>query len=714
MRTGLAIAALLVVTASAAAQERKTVASDALLGDAAGAREGAGRRPNGLAFEKSLYLREHAYNPVDWRPWGDAALDEAKRREVPIFLSIGYSSCHWCHVMARESFEDPDVAKLLNERFVPVKVDREENPDVDAAYIRAVEAIHGSAGWPLSVFLEPNGKPFYGGTYFPREPFLELLHHVDDLWRTRRRDLEGDVSRLEHLLSRTAPRKAGATIDEALLDRAAEAMLAQQDPLHGGEGTGSKFPRAPSIAALLDLGRARPAARAAALATLDAIVRGGIHDHLGGGFHRYTVDREWRVPHFEKTLYDQALLASVLVDAWRATMEDRWARAARAALDYALRDLRLESGGFASAEDADSPGGEGRFYTWTREEVGALGLEPATAELACRRFAIEAQGKGNLDGRSVLRLADAQGDVARIESAVAAMREARAARARPARDDKAIAGWNGLMITALAKAGAALGEPRYVEAARTTARVVLEKLRGKNGRLLRRLAGGRPGELKAALEDHAYVAAGLLDLYEADPDLRWLEAARAVVVQTLDLFWDEKAGTFARRARDEPPLAVPSGDDGFEGVLPSPEATLALVLVRLGAITGRADVTDRASKIVLARSTELDQDPAGAPTLIRAAALLVRGPRELVIAGTREAPATRALLREARARYLPDLTVAVIDPSDGTRAVELLGDLARDRGPTSDGRAQAFLCRGKTCRLPTSDPAALAKMLDER
>lgn len=693
------------------ARARAPQAADAALGDAAAARPGAGRRPNALVRERSPYLREHAFDPVDWRPWGKDAFAEAKRRDVPLFVSSGYSTCHWCHVMHRETFENDEAAAKLNAHFVCVKVDREELPDVDEGLIRIAEAFQGSAGWPCTVFFLPDGRPFYAGTYYPRNALVDILGNIASFWADpeKRKGMTEDAKSLtDHLAKHGTDSGERAKLDREVLHGAVRGFAKIFDKTNGGFRKQPKFPCAPELSFLLGHSRS-DAARTMALVTLDKILQGGIHDHVGGGFHRYAVDEEWKVPHFEKTLYDQALLLDALVDAYALTGDDRFARAARSTCAYVLRDLRLPSGGFASAEDADSSGAEGRFYTFTQGEVEAA-LEPRLAKFACARFGIEPGGSGPVEGRSVLRVAKALGVAASGESidavvlerdAIAALSSVRSTRVRPPRDEKILAGWNGLMIGALARASVLLDEPRWLDAAKEAATLVGAKLVSKDGRLLRRLMDG-DARFQGALEDHAYLARAYVELYEATFDPEWLERASSLLAKAKALYWD--GSRFVSRAKDAEALAASAGDSIFEGAMPSPAAMLATVDIRVSVLTGREP--DLARKQLETTSAHLRDSPVAAPTSLGALDLLLSQPVEVVISG-KPGASTDALIRAARTSWSPSKLVALVDGSE--RAARVLGDLAKDRGPTDEPRA--FVCVGKTCQAPIEDPKALVEAL---
>jgi len=608
-----------------------------------------GSTPNRLALARSPYLLQHARNPVDWYPWGDEAFEKARREEKPIFLSIGYSTCHWCHVMEHESFVDEDVARFLNERFVALKVDREERPDVDDVYMTVTQVLSGHGGWPMSVFLTPEKKPFFAGTYFPRRGrqgmpgFLDLLQEIDRLWRTRRDDVLSSAERISEAAAQASlvgpipPERAHAGElpgPDVLAHRVARELGARFDPEHGGFGHAPKFPPHQALRLLVEeretLG---PDAFGMATTTLEAMAAGGIRDHLGGGFARYSTDEHWLVPHFEKMLYDNAMLARVYAVGHEAVPDRGYGEVARSTLDFVLREMTSAEGAFFSALDADSEGEEGKFYVWKPAEVEAsLGKEDA--DLFGEVYGVSAGGNFE-HGTSILHLRRPATAVARefklapavLEARLAGLRErlfrARAARVRPGLDDKVLVSWNGLAIGAFATAGRVLGEPRYVEAARRAASFILERLRRPDGRLAASYRG-EPAPVPAFLDDAAFLADGLLDLAEAEATAgdeeaaaRWLGAAREQVDRlTADFLDRERGGFFATSAAHETLLF--RAKEGFDGALPGGNGVAARALVRLAAATGEIALAQRARETFEAFKGSLVGHPGGAVTLVHA------------------------------------------------------------------------------------------------
>ena len=672
------------------------------------------RKANRLINEKTLYLLQHANNPVDWYPWGEEAFQRAKAEDKPVFLSIGYATCHWCHVMERESFEDQEIAALLNKDFISIKVDREERPDVDQTYMTAVQAMTGQGGWRLSVFLTPQGKPFFGSTYFPPHDrtgmsgFSTLLKRIAEAWRTRRADVETIGSELAQSLQ-AASKSEGPRggLSSALLNGAYRDIAASFDHRHGGFGTAPKFPQA-GVLLFLMRHHHRTGDRSALQMmrqTLDAVADGGILDQLGGGFHRYAVDQSWLVPHFEKMLYDNALLASAYLEAHRLTKEPRYAQIAAETLDYVLRDMTASEGGFCTAEDADSEGEEGRFYPWVPGEIREV-LQPAQAELAILCWGITE--RGNFEhGRSVLHLvANPKDDALKqsLASARHALLEARARRPRPLRDDKMLTGWNGLMISAMCAGYQVLAEHRFLEAAQRAATFLLENM-VRDGLLLRRWREGQAA-IPGFLEDYAFFVQGLLDLYESDFDAAWVTVALQLNEEMVARFGDtggslfdsaEEHGSPLMRARQQHDASTPSGN-----------SVAAMNLLRLSQFTGNTALRERAQEVLEAMQAQMEAYPAAFPYALCAVDYFLARAREIVIAGSPSHPATKEMLAIVRAEFLPSKIVALADPDDEDAAA--LFPLIHAHKPRA-GRPVAYVCESFACREPTTDPQQLAALL---
>jgi len=664
---------------------------------------------NRLADETSPYLRQHADNPVDWYPWGDEAFAAARRDDKPVLLSVGYSACHWCHVMAHESFEDPEVAALMNELFVNVKVDREERPDVDEIYMEAVQALTGQGGWPMTVFLTSDGRPFFGGTYFPKTrrggmiAFPELCGRIDELWRTRREDIDAQAGQLTGALGRSALVEPG---DEPpggdTLDAAVKTLRQQHDDARGGFGGAPKFPQAMSLDLLLRALARQPSPdpdiRGIVETSLDAMASGGIYDHLGGGFARYSVDAVWLVPHFEKMLYDQALLARAYLHAWQLTGHGRYRQVLDETVGYVLRDLRHRDGGFYSAEDADSEGEEGRFYVWTVDEVvAALDGDRGLADEAMAFYGVTPAG--NFEGRNILNRIHARGpggaDLARpprIEDARARLFAARERRVRPGLDDKVLAEWNGLMLAALAEAAAATGRRDWLDAAVGTGQFLLRSLRREDGRWLRSWQADGGARHLAYAADHAALVDAFVRLAEATGQARWMDAARTTADALLDLFWDDERGGLFTTGKDAERL-VARNKDLMDNATPSANSLAAVGLLRLAALTGEGRYRERAERILRLTGSLASQHPTAFGHLLAAVDLAVHGIDEVVVAGERP-----DLVEVVHDRFLP-------------AAVLAWGE--RYPSPLWDGRedGRAYVCRNYACRLPAEDPAGLAAQL---
>ena len=662
--------------------------------------------PNALAHETSPYLLQHAGNPVDWRPWGPEALEHARVHDLPILVSIGYAACHWCHVMERESFEDAETAALMNEHFVCIKVDREERPDVDALYMEAVQVMTGQGGWPLNVFLTPGQVPFYGGTYFPPEPrhglpsWRQVLRAVEEGWRERRAEIVADAATAtERLAGGARLRPSADPLDVGVLEQAVGALAASFDSVQGGwgaRGRGPKFPAASVIEFLL--ARDEPAM---ALQTLRSMASGGIHDQVGGGFARYSVDATWTVPHFEKMLYDNALLARAYLHGWLVSGDPVLRRTCEETLDWALRELRAPDGGFFSALDADSEGEEGRFYVWTTAELAAALGPDADAALAwfgatdAGNFPDGPPGSNVLESRGPEPAADVR---RRIR---ARLLEVRARRVRPATDDKRLAGWNALMISALADAGAALKREDYLDAARETACVLLEVQRDGDGRLLRTSRGG-VAKQRAFLEDHAFLLEALLVLYEATFEERWFDAARDTADELLRRFADAEHGGFFSTADDAEAL-IARRKELEDHPIPSGSSSAALGLLRLSLLTGEARYEDAAVSHLLLVHPLCAEHPQAFAHALLALDLHVGPARELALAGP-DAGVTE-LARVARARLRPRMVLAGRTDGGRSRVPLLEGRRA------VDGQAAAYLCERFACHAPVTDAAALEALL---
>jgi uncharacterized protein YyaL (SSP411 family) len=656
---------------------------------ALGARVACWSMPNRLAGETSPYLLQHKDNPVDWRPWGEEALAAARERDVPLLVSIGYSACHWCHVMERESFEDPAIAALMNERFVCVKVDREERPDVDAIYMDAVQAMTGHGGWPLNAFATPEQVPVYAGTYFPPQgrqgmpSWRQVLEGVAHAWETQREQIREQGARIvEHLGVSARIEPDPGEPEPGLLETAVAAIREAEDRAHGGFGGAPKFPQAPVIELLLRRGGA---AAEVGLRALRAMVRGGIYDQLGGGFARYTVDEAWVVPHFEKMLYDNALLARACLHGWQVSGDPLLRQACRETLDWALREMRGPEGGFASALDADSEGVEGKFYVWTPGALRAALDDDALLAVAVAHFGVTEAG--NFEGASILVRAGADEDPPELAEIRRRLMAARDARVRPGLDDKRLTSWNALMLAALAEAGAVLERDDYLDAAVACARFLLGELRAPDGRLLRTWKDGR-AHLAGYLEDHAYLLDALLTLYEATFDARWFAAARALADVTIARFGDDERGGFFSTADDHERL-VARRKDLEDTPIPSGNSAAALALLRLARLTGEAAYEQRARGVIALLHPIAARHPAAFGHLLQAIDLQLADVREVAIVGAPEA--ATPLVRVVRSAFRPHVVLAGgEDPA---------GDVPAAPRPHAGRRARRGL-RVRALRLP--------------
>ena len=676
---------------------------------------------NRLANETSPYLLQHASNPVDWYPWGPEALERARIEDKPILLSIGYAACHWCHVMERESFEDETTAVLMNEHFVSIKVDREERPDLDAIYMDAVQSMTGSGGWPLTAFLTPEGKPFFAGTYFPDEArhglpaFRTVLSAIAEVWEQRRGEAELQSSRVTEAVERSGrlgPSSQPLTDD--LLRTAFEALRRTFDPRWGGFGRAPKFPQPMTLELCLRMHlRADPDALDMATLTLDKMAGGGIYDQIGGGFHRYSTDERWLVPHFEKMLYDNALLVRLYVHAWQLTGRELYRRIAAETCEYLLRELQHPEGAFFSSQDADSEGVEGRFFVWSWDELVAVSGEAVATVFG-------ASPEGNWEGANVLwrplaleavaaELELDSGEVARdVETARAELFEIRQGRTHPATDDKILAAWNGMAIAALAEAGRVFDEIAYVEAAVRAAGFVLSHLRDDGGRLLRSWRNGRVGGPGFA-DDHALMADACLVLYETTFELRWFDHARSLANELLRLFLDPERGGFFQTGSDAQALVV-RPKDLTDNAVPSGNSAAADVLLRLSHLTGEAKYERAAETALRLVRDAMAEAPSGFGHALGAVDAYLSPVKEVAIVGDPKAEDTRLLVAEITTeRFLPNHVLAVASPADQASAAGVA--LLRDR-PQRDERATAYVCERFECRLPVTEPRALVEQLD--
>jgi len=678
---------------------------------------------NHLINETSPYLLQHAHNPVDWFPWGEAALETARREQKPILLSIGYSACHWCHVMEHESFENEAIAKLMNEHFVNIKVDREERPDLDQIYMSAVQMMTHHGGWPMTVFLTPEGLPFYAGTYFPPEDrynmpgFPRVLISVADAYRERLDDVQQTAASVLSELKRAATAlESSELLTTELLDTAYRGMIKNYDSTNGGFGGAPKFPPAMSLEFLLHTYYRTANQQALQIVehTCRKMAQGGIYDQLGGGFHRYATDARWLVPHFEKMLYDNALLSCLYLHYYQVSHDPAARVVAEGILDYVAREMTHPAGGFYSTQDADSEGVEGKFFVWSKNEIAEL-LGERDAALFMAYYNVT--DAGNFEGENIL-------NVTRDLSAVAASEKvteeqltealtrarrvlfaAREKRVKPARDEKILTAWNGLMLAGFAEAAAILNRQDYLEVAKKNAQFVLDNLRG-DGLLLRTYKDGH-AKLNAYLEDYAFFVNGLVTLFETSGELQWLEEALRLTTTMIDEFWDDDDGGFFYTGRSHETLIVRS-KDFFDNATPSGNSVAAEVLLRIGLLTDNADYQRRASSILRLMASTVQRYPSGFGRLLCALDFYVGAPKEIALVGDLDKPETQSLLDEIWSRYLPNKVVATGSPTN-TRAGDVV-PLLRERPPI-DGKATVYLCEHFACKNPTTDPRELASQL---
>jgi uncharacterized protein YyaL (SSP411 family) len=712
------------------------------------------KHTNRLIHETSPYLLQHAHNPVDWYPWGEEALQRAKQEDKPILLSVGYAACHWCHVMEEESFTKEATAQIMNENFINIKVDREERPDIDALYMEAVQAMTGGGGWPMTVFLTPEGLPFYAGTYFPPKDrygmpgFPKVLQRISDAYRTRRDEIEETAGQFRDFYSRRVRLgqmvpvrrviEAGE-LDPSILDQAAEKLAGIFDRVDGGFGAAPKFPHPMALDVLLQQ-HLRTTKRASqnmtreseirrtsqkmtgefsALAmvefTLQKMANGGIYDQLGGGFHRYSVDKRWLVPHFEKMLYDNALLSRVYLHAWQVTGNEFYRRVTEETLDYVLREMTSPEGGFSSTQDADSEGEEGKFYLWTPDEITAV-LGEEDGRLFCAYY--DVTQRGNFEHKNILHVDHALEEVAkeqgasveRLEEALSrgrrALYDVRAKRIWPARDDKILTAWNGLMLRSFAEAARALDRADYRAAAARSADFLLGHMRGENGRLLRTYRDGQ-AKLNAYLEDYASLGLALLAVYEATFDTRWFSEARTLADEMIRLFWDEEDSGFFSTGHDHEAL-VGRPKELTDNATPAGNSVAVELLLRLAAFTGDEDYRERAVTILRPLAPALGEHPSALSQFLLDLDFLIGPAREVALIGNPAAPDTQALLGVVNHALRPNLVLACAAPED-TAAQQAI-PLLQDR-PQREGKATAYVCQHFTCQAPVTDPEALAAQL---
>jgi uncharacterized protein YyaL (SSP411 family) len=663
---------------------------------------------NRLAQETSPYLLQHKDNPVDWRPWGEEALQLAKDDDRPILLSIGYSACHWCHVMEHESFENPGTAAYMNEHFVPIKVDREERPDIDSIYMQAVQAMTGHGGWPLTVFLDPDGVPFFGGTYFPPDArhgmpsFRAVMEGVTDAWQNSRDEIKSAAARtIQGLEASSRLPQSQEILSPRVLDEAERALFPQHDPVNGGFGSAPKFPPASTLEFLMRRMSDRPddsGPRQIVERTLDRMAKGGMYDQVGGGFARYSVDAHWLIPHFEKMLYDNALLSRAYLHGWQLTGNRRFLDVCTETLDWALKEMRAPEGGFYSALEADSEGEEGKFYVWTSDEVCELLDEDA--EPLIRYWGLDAEP--NFENANVLHVAGDEIDPQLLERARRTLYKERSKRVWPGLDDKRLTSWNALMIAALADAGAALGREDYVDAARRCADFLLGTMRDDSGRLLRTFKDGR-ATLNAYLEDHAFLVEALLLLYEATFETRWFSEARSLADAMIERYPDPDGGFYTTSSDHEQLVTRPK--EIQDHPIPSGNSSATFALVRLAAFTGESEYERHALAVFRLLHEPAGRHPQAFSHLLQAIHFHFASRREVALVGD----SLDSLARVVHGSFRPSVVVAGMHPGDEAAQREI--PLLRDRAAVN-GAPAAYVCENFACRLPVTEPEELAKQLD--
>jgi hypothetical protein len=693
------------------------------------------KTPNRLISEKSPYLLQHAYNPVNWYPWGPEAFEAAQKENKPVFLSIGYSACHWCHVMEKESFEDNKVAGLLNEVFIPVKVDREERPDIDTVYMKVCQLMTGSGGWPLTIIMTPEKKPFFAGTYLPKESrsgrigMIDLVPRVKKMWMNQ----PGDINRLSDEITAALKQEEtglpGSALDESVLHSAYEELCRRFDEQHGGFGAAPKFPTPHNLLFLLRYWKRKKDPKALRMVeqTLRAMRQGGIYDHVGFGFHRYSTDAIWLVPHFEKMIYDQAMLTMAYADAYLATKKEEYRQTACEICDYVLRDMTGPEGGFYSAEDADSEGVEGKFYVWSYDEIYDI-LGPSEASLVIKVYNIAKDGNfidqamNERPGTNILHLDQSLEQTAavlnvamqdlhdRLNASLKKLFASREKRIHPRRDDKILTDWNGLMIMALAKAAQAFHEPAYADAAERAATFILKHMYTPDGGLLHRYRDG-DASLPAHVDDYGFFISALIELYETVFDIRYLETALELNRDFIRHFWDSDRGGFYFTADDSEEILVRQKEI-YDAAVPSGNSLAMLNLLRLGRMTGDPDLEEKAVKTGCAFANTVSEYPAAYTQLMVAVDFATGPPCEVVIAGDSRGEDTKTMLQTLMSEFLPNKVVLLRHAEQQSPEIDRISGFTESYG-SPDGKARAYICRDRKCQLPTSDIAKMLEMLND-
>jgi len=685
------------------------------------------KHTNRLINETSPYLLQHAHNPVDWYPWGEEAFERAKKEDKPVFLSIGYSTCHWCHVMERESFENEQIAEIMNKHFISIKVDREHRPDVDGIYMNAVQMMTGSGGWPLSVFLTPEGKPFYGGTYFPpkdiygRPGFERVLLSIAEAWKNKRQELVDSSDKISEVLASLTGPVEKETLSADMLQAGFDYFRATFDAANGGFGPAPKFPQPTNLSMLLSYWHRTNDMQALQMVekTLDAMAKGGIYDHIGGGFHRYATDGRWLVPHFEKMLYDQALLSKVYLQAYQATGNKKYAATAKEIFDYVLRDMTDTEGGFYSAEDADSEGKEGVFYVWDPKQINSI-LDKDEAEIFEAYYGVTERGNFE-EEKTILNITTSTTQLEKkfhkdhttlmdlLSNARSKIFSERAKRIRPHRDDKIITAWNGLMISSMAYGGTVLQEEKYTRAAERAGKFILNALH-KKSRLMRYYRQGQAVEL-AFLDDYAFTILGFLDLYGVSFETKWLNDATMLADEMIKLFADNEQGGFFLTGKDSEKLIArikPSTD----GVIPSGNSAAAFALLKLGKLTMNQHFTEQGGKVLESFSQQLKQSSGYSSEMLTALNFWIGPTQEIVIAGNADAADTQQMLKIIRSKFLPNAVILLHQQEKANSTIDKTIPFINNL-TAIEGKATAYVCENYACNRPVNKIDDLDKMLSD-
>lgn len=692
------------------------------------------KKHNHLINEKSPYLIQHVYNPVDWYPWGDEAFQKAEDENKPIFLSIGYSTCHWCHVMAHESFEDEEIGILMNDTFVSIKVDREERPDLDNIYMIASQIMTGTGGWPLTIIMTPDKKPFFAGTYFPKETqygrigVKELTINVKELWNSKPEELINSADKLMDALQKVSRTSASGELNPDILNKTYEILLESFDEVHGGFGDAPKFPTAHNLLFLLRYWRRTGNNRALNIVeeTLDSMRNGGIYDHIGFGFHRYSVDSQWLVPHFEKMLYDQALIANVYIEAYQATKKDKYKKTAEEIFEYVLRDMTSPEGAFYSAEDADSEGVEGKFYVWSLNEISEI-LGPEDAKFASRVFGIAEEGNFSEEatrkktGANVIHIENSLEDLTeifkisgqevteKIEKIRKKLYKAREGRIKPHKDDKILADWNGLMIAALAKGSYVFDNKKYLKASKNAVNFILKRM-SKNNRLLHRYRDGE-SLIEGNLDDYVFTIYGLLELYEASFEAKYLKTALSLNQSLLNHFWDNKSGGFFFTPDDGEDILLRKKEI-YDAAVPSGNSVQMLNLLRISQITENEELKLKILQLKKAFSETVSKSPTGFTQFMVALDFRAGPSYEIVIAGGPDNGDTWKMIDVIRNNYIPHKTIVLRPPEETSEIIKLIPSLELKK--SENNRATAYVCSEGSCKTPTTDVNILIKELNLR